>query len=55
MLKVKERMDELRSMLGWISVHWRAQKQQWLDKLEAQDNVYSIMCSSLSKVLTHRR
>lgn len=46
---VRERMEELRSMLGWIAVHWRAQKQQWLHKLEAQDNVYSIMCSSLSK------
>uniref|UniRef100_A0AAV2JRM6 PH domain-containing protein n=1 Tax=Knipowitschia caucasica TaxID=637954 RepID=A0AAV2JRM6_KNICA len=46
---VGERMEELRSMLGWISVHWRAQKQQWLQKQEEQDNVYSIMCSSLAK------
>ncbi|KAJ0066727.1 hypothetical protein NL108_002298 [Boleophthalmus pectinirostris] len=46
---VRERMEELRSMLGWISVHWRAQKQQWLQKQEAQENVYSIMCSSLAK------
>ncbi|XP_059215933.1 spectrin beta chain, non-erythrocytic 5 [Centropristis striata] len=42
---VKERMDELRSMLGWISVHWRAQKQQWLHKKSrqetSQDNIYS--------------
>ncbi|XP_063047463.1 nucleoprotein TPR isoform X2 [Engraulis encrasicolus] len=26
---IKERMEELRSMLGWILVHWRAQKAQW--------------------------
>nr|XP_033469138.1 spectrin beta chain, non-erythrocytic 5 isoform X5 [Epinephelus lanceolatus] len=42
---VKERMEELRSMLGWISVHWRAQKQQWLHKKSqqepSQDNIYS--------------
>ncbi|KAL7383084.1 hypothetical protein ABVT39_004657 [Epinephelus coioides] len=48
---VKERMEELRSMLGWISVHWRAQKQQWLHKKSqqepSQDNIYSeaTMCS----------
>lgn len=38
-------MEELRSMLGWISVHWRAQKQQWLHKKSQQeppqDNIYS--------------
>ncbi|XP_055358551.1 uncharacterized protein LOC114870613 isoform X2 [Betta splendens] len=48
---VRERMEELRSMLGWILLHWRAQKQQWLDKKgrqgTPQDNLYSeaIMCS----------
>lgn len=50
---VKERIEELRSMLGWILVHWRAQKQQWLHKNSrqefAQDNVYSIMYSSLTE------
>lgn len=44
-LQVKERMEELRSMLGWISVHWRAQKQQWLHKQNREepshDNIYS--------------
>ncbi|XP_023267375.1 uncharacterized protein LOC111658905 isoform X4 [Seriola lalandi dorsalis] len=42
---VRERMEELRSMLGWILVHWRAQKQQWLHKKSrqepSQDNIYS--------------
>ncbi|XP_028279297.1 uncharacterized protein mymx isoform X3 [Parambassis ranga] len=42
---VKERMEELRSMLGWILVHWRAQKQQWLNKRSnqesSQDNIYT--------------
>ncbi|XP_056148339.1 spectrin beta chain, non-erythrocytic 2 [Lampris incognitus] len=42
---VRERMEELRSMLGWILVHWRAQKQQWLLKRKreepSQDNIYS--------------
>ncbi|XP_034538370.1 uncharacterized protein LOC117811970 [Notolabrus celidotus] len=42
---VRERMEELRSMLGWISVHWRVQKQQWLLKRSqqeaAEDNIYS--------------
>ncbi|XP_035981763.1 uncharacterized protein LOC105916020 isoform X3 [Fundulus heteroclitus] len=42
---VKERMEELRSMLGWISVHWRAQKQQRLRKQNreepSRDNIYS--------------
>ncbi|XP_068183911.1 spectrin beta chain, non-erythrocytic 1 isoform X2 [Antennarius striatus] len=52
---VKERMEELRSMLGWILVHWRAQKQQWLHKKSrrepSQDNIYSeaIMNSGLTK------
>lgn len=47
-LQVRERMEELRSMLGWITVHWRAQKQQWLHKKNreesSQDNIYSTMC-----------
>lgn len=55
-LQVRERMEELRSMLGWISVHWRAQKQQWLHKKSrqesSQDNIYSeaTMCSPLTEV-----
>ncbi|XP_038593334.1 uncharacterized protein LOC119917207 isoform X3 [Micropterus salmoides] len=50
---IRERMEELRSMLGWILVHWRAQKQQWLHKKSrqeaSQDNIYSeaTMCSPL--------
>ncbi|CAK6951789.1 uncharacterized protein LOC122997103 isoform X4 [Scomber scombrus] len=54
---VRERMEELRSMLGWISVHWRAQKQQWLHKKSrqesSQDNIYSeaTMCSPLTESL----
>lgn len=49
--QVRERMEELRSMLGWILVHWRAQKQQWLHKQSrqetSQDDIYSeaTMCS----------
>ncbi|XP_041865988.1 spectrin beta chain, non-erythrocytic 1 isoform X3 [Melanotaenia boesemani] len=52
---VRERMEELRSMLGWISVHWRAQKQQWLHKKNrhelVQDNIYSeaAMCPSVTE------
>ncbi|XP_061545831.1 uncharacterized protein LOC133409602 isoform X2 [Phycodurus eques] len=42
---VGERMEELRSMLGWISVHWRAKKQEWIHKKSTQensiDNIYS--------------
>ncbi|KAL6487656.1 hypothetical protein MHYP_G00042820 [Metynnis hypsauchen] len=42
---IKERMEELRSMLGWILVHWRAQKDQWLDRKRAEelhnDAIYS--------------
>lgn len=59
-LQVKERMEELRSMLGWILVHWRAQKQQWLHRKSrresAQDNIYTeaAMCSPLNKVNKHR-
>ncbi|XP_029377055.1 uncharacterized protein mymx isoform X3 [Echeneis naucrates] len=53
---VKERMEELRSMLGWILVHWRAQKQQWLHKKSKeeppQDNIYSeaTMSSPLTEI-----
>ncbi|XP_071337200.1 spectrin beta chain, non-erythrocytic 5 isoform X7 [Trachinotus anak] len=55
---VRERMEELRSMLGWILVHWRAQKQQWLHKKSrqepSQDNIYSeaTMCSPLTESST---
>ncbi|XP_077438064.1 uncharacterized protein mymx [Vanacampus margaritifer] len=42
---VGERMEELRSMLGWISVHWRAKKDEWIHKNSTQessiDNIYS--------------
>ncbi|KAI4889742.1 hypothetical protein NFI96_019653 [Prochilodus magdalenae] len=42
---IKERMEELRSMLGWILVHWRAQKDQWLNRKRAEephtDAIYS--------------
>ncbi|XP_017576865.1 uncharacterized protein LOC108441705 isoform X2 [Pygocentrus nattereri] len=42
---IKERMEELRSMLGWILVHWRAQKDQWLNQKRAEephnDAIYS--------------
>ncbi|XP_061692613.1 uncharacterized protein LOC133509530 isoform X2 [Syngnathoides biaculeatus] len=42
---VGERMEELQSMLGWISVHWRARKQEWIHKKSTQensiDNIYS--------------
>lgn len=59
-MQVRERMEELRSMLGWISVHWRAQKQQWLHKKSrqepSQDNIYSeaTMCSPLTEVNKQR-
>ncbi|XP_069546160.1 uncharacterized protein [Brachyistius frenatus] len=52
---VRERMEELRSMLGWILVHWRAQKQQWLHKTSrqepSQDNIYceATMCPPLTE------
>ncbi|XP_034408319.1 uncharacterized protein LOC117744242 isoform X3 [Cyclopterus lumpus] len=54
---VRERMEELRSMLGWISVHWRAQKQQRLHKKSrqepSQDNIYSeaTTCTPLTESL----
>ncbi|XP_051936357.1 uncharacterized protein LOC127610357 isoform X5 [Hippocampus zosterae] len=42
---VGERLEELRSMLGWISVHWRAKKQEWILTKRTQessiDNIYS--------------
>ncbi|XP_076830237.1 uncharacterized protein mymx isoform X2 [Brachyhypopomus gauderio] len=50
---IKERMEELRSMLGWILVHWRAQKIQWLNRNIAEepqdDAIYSeaTICSLL--------
>lgn len=59
-LQVRERMEELRSMLGWILVHWRAQKQQWLHRKNrqepSQDNIYSeaTMCSPLTEVNEQR-
>ncbi|KAF0027284.1 hypothetical protein F2P81_020025 [Scophthalmus maximus] len=52
---VRERLEELRSMLGWILVHWRAQKQQWLHKKcrqqLSQDNIYceATMCSPFTQ------
>ncbi|XP_065152281.1 uncharacterized protein mymx isoform X4 [Paramisgurnus dabryanus] len=42
---IGERMEELRSMLGWILVHWRAQKDQLLTRKKADepqtDAIYS--------------
>ncbi|XP_051508281.1 spectrin alpha chain-like isoform X4 [Myxocyprinus asiaticus] len=42
---IQERMEELRSMLGWILVHWRAQKDQLLTRQRAEeahtDAIYS--------------
>ncbi|XP_043916711.1 uncharacterized protein LOC122793068 [Protopterus annectens] len=29
---IKERIEELRSMLGWVLVRWRAQKHQWIQR-----------------------
>lgn len=55
-LQVVERMEELRSMLGWILVHWRAKKQQWIPNKSrqesSQDNIYSEadMCSPFTEV-----
>uniref|UniRef100_A0A9J8B195 PH domain-containing protein n=1 Tax=Cyprinus carpio carpio TaxID=630221 RepID=A0A9J8B195_CYPCA len=34
---IRERMEELRSMLGWILVHWRAQKDQLLSRQRAEE------------------
>ncbi|XP_026883402.2 spectrin beta chain, non-erythrocytic 1 isoform X6 [Electrophorus electricus] len=53
---IKERMEELRSMLGWILVHWRAQKIQWLNRKRAEephnDAIYSeaTICSLLPEL-----
>ncbi|XP_067091847.1 uncharacterized protein [Osmerus mordax] len=52
---IRERVEELRSMLGWILVHWRTQKQQWERRSrkekeeESGDNIYSetTVCSPL--------
>ncbi|XP_077469583.1 uncharacterized protein mymx isoform X2 [Stigmatopora argus] len=42
---IAERMEELHNMLGWISVHWRMKKQEWLHKKRRQepsiDNIYT--------------
>ncbi|XP_049337198.1 spectrin beta chain, non-erythrocytic 1 isoform X7 [Astyanax mexicanus] len=42
---IKERMEELRSMLGWILVHWRVQRDQWLNRKRSEephtDDIYS--------------
>ncbi|XP_061766649.1 uncharacterized protein LOC133559181 isoform X2 [Nerophis ophidion] len=42
---VGERMEELQSMLGWISVHWGAKKKEWMHRTRRQehliDNIYS--------------
>ncbi|XP_005173083.3 uncharacterized protein mymx [Danio rerio] len=51
---IRERMEELRSMLGWILVHWRAQKDQLLNRQKTEDQqsqedaIYSeaAVCSS---------
>lgn len=44
-VQIGERMEELRSMLGWILVHWRAQKNQLLTSKKAgeaqADAIYS--------------
>ncbi|XP_052428732.1 uncharacterized protein LOC127970291 isoform X4 [Carassius gibelio] len=53
---IRERVEELRSMLGWILVHWRAQKDQLLSRQkteEAQtDAIYSeaMVCSPQTQV-----
>ncbi|XP_059421661.1 spectrin beta chain, non-erythrocytic 5 isoform X4 [Carassius carassius] len=55
---IRERVEELRSMLGWILVHWRAQKDQLLSRQkteEAQtDAIYSeaMVCSPQTQVET---
>ncbi|XP_056326642.1 uncharacterized protein LOC130239459 isoform X2 [Danio aesculapii] len=54
---IRERMEELRSMLGWILVHWRAQKDQLLNRQKTEDEqrqedaIYSeaAVCSSLTQ------
>ncbi|XP_059372833.1 uncharacterized protein LOC132110279 [Carassius carassius] len=55
---IRERMEELRSMLGWILVHWRAQKDQLLNRQKAEeaqtDAIYSeaMGCSPQTQVET---
>uniref|UniRef100_A0A672LBE1 PH domain-containing protein n=1 Tax=Sinocyclocheilus grahami TaxID=75366 RepID=A0A672LBE1_SINGR len=55
---IRERMEELRSMLGWILVHWRAQKDQLLSRQKAEeaqtDAIYSeaTVCSLQTQVET---
>uniref|UniRef100_A0A672MZD7 PH domain-containing protein n=1 Tax=Sinocyclocheilus grahami TaxID=75366 RepID=A0A672MZD7_SINGR len=55
---IRERMEELRSMLGWILVHWRAQKDQLLSRQKAEeaqtDAIYSeaMACSPQTQVET---
>ncbi|XP_058651865.1 uncharacterized protein LOC131552243 isoform X3 [Onychostoma macrolepis] len=55
---IRERMEELRSMLGWILVHWRAQKDQLLSRQKAEeaqtDAIYSeaTVCSPQTQVET---
>ncbi|XP_077586330.1 uncharacterized protein mymx isoform X2 [Stigmatopora nigra] len=42
---IAERMEELHNMLGWISVHWKMKKQEWLHEKRRQepsiDNIYT--------------
>ncbi|XP_026133613.1 uncharacterized protein mymx isoform X2 [Carassius auratus] len=55
---IRERMEELRCMLGWILVHWRAQKDQLLSRQKAEeaqtDAIYSetMVCSPQTQVET---
>ncbi|XP_039515276.1 spectrin beta chain, non-erythrocytic 1 isoform X4 [Pimephales promelas] len=55
---IRERMEELRSMLGWILVHWRAQKDQLLSRQKVEDPrtdaIYSeaTVCTSQTQVET---
>ncbi|XP_077073614.1 spectrin beta chain, non-erythrocytic 1 isoform X4 [Siphateles boraxobius] len=55
---IRERMEELRSMLGWILVHWRAQKDQLLSRQKVEepqtDAIYSeaTVCTSQTQVET---
>ncbi|KAK7139728.1 hypothetical protein R3I94_012393 [Phoxinus phoxinus] len=55
---IRERMEELRCMLGWILVHWRAQKDQLLSRQKVEepqtDAIYSeaTVCTSQTQVET---
>uniref|UniRef100_A0A8C1YFV9 PH domain-containing protein n=1 Tax=Cyprinus carpio TaxID=7962 RepID=A0A8C1YFV9_CYPCA len=55
---IRERMEELRSMLGWILVHWRAQKDQLLSRQRAEeaqtDAIYTeaMVCSPQTQAET---